>query len=261
LMFVLAFILGFFLETRSDRQRILFAVLGAFIAVPLLYTLSRGSYLACIPMAMSILLVTRRKLLLTSMFLVVALFFPMVMPSTVMGRLNETFFQKEYRGEQIAITSGVRLDTSTTERVRSWKVAVDRWLTSPVMAFLGTGATGVGFIDAQYVRVLCETGAFGLMVFLWLLYTLYREARECYSEASTAFDRGLALGYLGGLIGLMVHGLAANTFVVIRIMEPFWFMTALVLVSRRLQKEQEETLAGYLAGGRDLPRQPYHAMV
>ena len=59
----------------------------------------------------------------------------------------------------------------------------------------------------------------------------------------------------------MVHALAANTFVVIRIMEPFWFMTALVLVSRRLQHEQEETLAGYLAEDGSLPRQPYHATV
>ena len=248
LVFMLAFILAFFLETHSDRLRILFGGIGLFATVPLLYTLSRGSYVAMIPMAITILMVTRKKLLLTSILVVVLMIAPFVMPGAVLDRISDTFYQKRYGGEQIELTENVRLDTSATQRVWSWGDAVKRWLQSPIMAFLGAGATGVGFVDAQYVRVLCETGAFGITVFLWLLYTMYTEARSCYQRASTDFDRGLALGYLGGLIGLFAHGLFANTFIVIRIMEPFWFMTALVLVSRRLQIEQEETLDDYLAG-------------
>ena len=249
LVFMLAFILAFFLETRSDRLRILFGGLGLFVTVPLLYTLSRGSYVATVPMAITILMVTRKKLLLTSIIVVVLVITPFVMPGAVVDRINETFHQQKYGGEQIELTQDVRLDTSATQRVWSWGGSIKRWLESPMMAFFGAGATGVGFVDAQYVRVLCETGAFGITVFLWLLYTMYSEARSCYLWASTDFDRGLALGYLGGLIGLFAHGLFANTFIVIRIMEPFWFMTALVLVSRRLQVNQEAAIGDYLAEG------------
>ncbi|MFA6450791.1 MAG: hypothetical protein WCX65_15055, partial [bacterium] len=35
-------------------------------------------------------------------------------------------------------------------------------------------------------------------------------------------------GYICAIAGLLIHGLAANTFVLIRIMEPFWFLTAVV---------------------------------
>jgi hypothetical protein len=40
---------------------------------------------------------------------------------------------------------------------------------------------------------------------------------------------GVSLGFLAGFIGLLVHGFAANTFIIVRIMEPFWFLTAVVV--------------------------------
>lgn len=249
LMFMLAFLLASFLETRSDRQRVLFGLLSGFVAVPLLYTLSRGSYLACVPMVITMLLVTRKKVLMTSVVLVATIVAVLFMPGTVRERVSETFYQAEYEGQQISLGEDVRLDTSTTARIRSWRYAMRRWLKAPMMAFLGNGATGVGFVDAQYIRVLCETGIFGFAVFMWLLYTMFKEARLSYNLSVSEFDRGLALGYLGGLVGLITHALSANTFIVIRIMEPFWFMTALVLVARSLQVEEEETLTDYLAGG------------
>jgi hypothetical protein len=38
------------------------------------------------------------------------------------------------------------------------------------------------------------------------------------------------MGYLGGFVGLFVHGMSANTFIIVRIMEPFWFLTAMVIM-------------------------------
>ena len=59
--------------------------------------------------------------------------------------------------------------------------------------------------------------------------------------AEGEFHRGLALGYMVGLIGLSVHALGANTFIIVRVMEPFYFVTALVLSIPRLQEEEAET--------------------
>jgi len=41
--------------------------------------------------------------------------------------------------------------------------------------------------------------------------------------------KGLALGFIVGLVGLMVHAIGSNTFVLIRIAEPFWFFTAIII--------------------------------
>jgi hypothetical protein len=44
------------------------------------------------------------------------------------------------------------------------------------------------------------------------------------------FYRSLAMGYLAGLVALLVHGIGANTFIIVRIMEPFWFFTAIIVL-------------------------------
>ncbi len=247
LVFMLAFLLALFLETRNELMRYVFAGLTAFVFVPFLFTLSRGSYLAAIPMIGFLFYGTRRKNLLLAMILIGLLALAAWKPKAVIERITYTVHQKASTQDQIVITEGVHLDTSTTERIRSWRVTMQRWLKTPMMVFLGAGATGVGFIDAQYIRVLCENGGIGLMVFFWLLWTLYAEARKTYTMSVTDFERGLALGYMGGLAALCVHGLSSNTFVVVRIMEPFWFMTGLLLSIRRLHVEESEAISQRLS--------------
>ena len=53
--------------------------------------------------------------------------------------------------------------------------------------------------------------------------------------------QGLTLGFIAGFIGLAVHAFTANTFIIIRIMEPFWFITAIIMMLPEL-KEEEESL-------------------
>ena len=50
------------------------------------------------------------------------------------------------------------------------------------------------------------------------------------------FHKGITLGFLAGFIGLLVHALAANTFIIVRIMEPFWFLTAMIVMIPELEK-------------------------
>jgi len=50
----------------------------------------------------------------------------------------------------------------------------------------------------------------------------------------------LTLGFIAGFIGLTVHALTANTFIVIRIMEPFWFIAGIIMVLPALREESLE---------------------
>ena len=47
------------------------------------------------------------------------------------------------------------------------------------------------------------------------------------------------MGFIAGFVGLLFHGLGANTFIIVRIMEPFWFMTALVVMIPKLEEDDE----------------------
>ena len=47
---------------------------------------------------------------------------------------------------------------------------------------------------------------------------IYRWARE-----GNKFVRGLSLGFMVGFVGLLSQALTVATFIIVRIMEPFWF--------------------------------------
>jgi hypothetical protein len=58
--------------------------------------------------------------------------------------------------------------------------------------------------------------------------------------AKTPYFKGLAIGFFAGYIGLLFHALGANTFIIVRIMEPFWFFTGIIAVLPALEPKQQE---------------------
>jgi O-antigen ligase len=70
----------------------------------------------------------------------------------------------------------------------------------------------------------------GLIAFLFLLATLLRRTYSIFKSSDEPFDEGLSMGFFAGFIGVMFHSIGANTFIIVRIMEPFWFITAMVMV-------------------------------
>ena len=122
----------------------------------------------------------------------------------------------------------VRVDTSTSARFESMKQVLTRdFAKQPVIGF---GITGYPFLDAQYARVLAETGLLGLLAFLYLLRSIYRNAKETYYQTNDLFYKGLTLGYITGFFALLTHCIGANTFIIVRVMEPFWFVTAMIIM-------------------------------
>jgi hypothetical protein len=41
-------------------------------------------------------------------------------------------------------------------------------------------------------------------------------------------------------VGLVVHALGANTFIIVRIMEPFWFFAGIIVVMPAMERQQSE---------------------
>ena len=42
------------------------------------------------------------------------------------------------------------------------------------------------------------------------------------------------------MVAMLAHGIGANTFIIIRIMEPFWLCAGLVMILPRLTSEQTD---------------------
>src|SRR6266850_616123 len=124
----------------------------------------------------------------------------------------------------------------------SFKSALDGFAQRPIF---GWGVTGFGFMDAQYARVLAETGIVGLVAFLWLMWAVGRHALDVYATRGDPEERGLVLGFLAGFAGLLIHAFGSNTFIIVRIMEPFWLITGIVMMIPTLEaKEHAAAAAG-----------------
>jgi hypothetical protein len=51
------------------------------------------------------------------------------------------------------------------------------------------------------------------------------------------YFKGLTIGFTAGFVGLLFHAIGANTFIIVRIMEPFWFFAGIITVIPLLEKK------------------------
>lgn len=226
LVLISAIIAGLWLYSKNILSRLSLGTLAILIIFTLGQTLSRGSYLGFIAMFLALAILTKRNKLMLIILLVLFIFTgKSVLPEKVIKRISETFVP----GRVYEPWGGTRitLDDSASARVESWKNVLEKWENSPI---LGYGVTGAGFIDTQYPLVLAEAGLLGLSVFIWLIVTIFRESLRKFKAIKDDYFCGLTLGFLAGFVGLLFHSFSAATFVVIRIMEPFWFLAAVVMM-------------------------------
>jgi O-antigen ligase len=220
---------------RDMRVRIGLVVLLVVLLVSLIYTQSRASYLAVIPAYLAISLLSRRRFYLVAGLILAIALSPLIVPRVAKERMAYTFTQPEVKGQ---VQFGrLRLDTSASSRIIGFKEAILAWRKSP---FIGYGVTGFRFMDAQYPRILVETGIIGMLAFVWLIYTLFKVGITFRKDHEDELLQGLCVGLIAGLVGLLVHAIGANTFIIVRIMEPFWFLTGIIIALASIQEESTD---------------------
>jgi len=238
---------GLLAKTENSKAKQILTVLILCIIPSFLFTQSRTSYLALVPALMVLGLLADRRVIITGVLLLSFFVSPLFLPAAVKNRIMYTFTQPEATG-QVKI-GNIRLDTSTSARLVSWKEALQDWPRHPL---LGYGVTGYSFVDAQFPRVLLETGILGLIAFFYLLFSIFKVSLNNLKELKTPYFQGLAIGFFAGFVGLIVHALGANTFIIVRIMEPFWFIAGIMVVMPAMERQQAEQTEGVVVPGKAL---------
>ena len=119
LVFMLSITLGLLLTYGSKKQKALLVSLTIFIVISLLATLSRSSWLALGPMLLALIYFSKKRMVIIVPLILITVLSPFILPSSVKKRALFTFTQPHERG-QIEV-GGVRVDTSTSARLDSWK--------------------------------------------------------------------------------------------------------------------------------------------
>jgi O-antigen ligase len=233
LVLILSLVLGLLYSNYgTTKRKFFFGGLVFLILIALAATLSRSSWLALGPMLLALIYFSNRKVVVIVPLIFVIAITAFLLPPGVKARAMFTFSQPVEQGQMKL--GGLRIDTSTSARLQSWRNVLERdFIKEPL---LGYGVTGYSFLDAQYPRVLAETGLVGFISFAALLIVIYRNAlhtRRRYGD--DPFYGGVSMGFLAGFFAMLVHAIGANTFIIVRIMEPFMFLTAIVIMIPRIE--------------------------
>lgn len=238
IVLLMCVIFGIVLADPRIRVRVPLILLLLFAIPPFIFTLSRASYMAFIAGWLAFLAVSQQRITIGALIIgmvAVALIGVPMLPAKVQKRITGTF-QPE---KEIHVKIGsIDLDASASARIVSYQAAIQVWQKSPL---LGHGVTGTHFIDSQYFRLLAETGIIGLCAFLFMIWRLLRETWIVQDNCRDNFLRGAALGFFCGTIAILVHAISANSFIIIRIAEPFWLLAGLILLISTLKGEEETT--------------------
>jgi putative inorganic carbon (hco3(-)) transporter len=205
--------------------------LALFAANCVMYSFSRGGYVAVLAGWFFIGLVKRRKLLV-----LLALFgisWASLVPNAVRERVLMTYDPEQ--GE---------LDHSAQLRVELWTDAMEMFQSSPI---LGTGFNTYAYMKRVhdyadthniYLKVLVETGIVGLLLFLWLLGKTFLIGWKTFRRVREPFYAALGLGLAAWIVCTAVANLFGDRWTYLQINGYLWVLAG--LVSRALVIESEE---------------------
>lgn len=243
IVMLFSLMLGLLLYHDSRRMRVGLVVLMPLTLLALVFTLSRSGWISFIFMYVVFIFISKKaKPFLIMGFVLLLVLTPVLVPKTVHERASMTFVRYSQSNTYRFFGKQISFDESASARINSWEAAFKRLMKKPLF---GHGIPSGAVVDNQYARVMTETGIFGFLAFLFLLRRIFQIAyATMMSIEDNGFARGITVGFLAGFFGILAHCFTAATFILIRIMEPFWFLMAVIVVlPELLEKIQKPKLA------------------
>jgi len=217
--FFIIILFSLFLFEKTMWKKFTLAVILGTVFIPFLFTLSRTSYAAFLAGMLMLTILAKRKGLYL-LFFGLLLLSPVLLPDPVIERIMFTWEDAKHPGRTLGV------DYSLQERILSFNRTFTALKRSP---FFGLGVTSFNYMDNQYARTLHEIGTVGLLIWFWIYWRLYRISRWLYAFYTGGLFKGLVLGYSAGIVCILIHAMGSMTFYIVRIMEPFWFISGLVV--------------------------------
>ncbi len=227
------------LYVKQLRYKLLLGVVAFLNLYSLMYSQSRGAWLAFLT-ALLIVLYKTGKVRVLLVVVVLSLSAPMVVklfPVSVQERFDTIFVDK-----------GEERDKSAESRFIIWENAWQQYKKSPLF---GVGYRVFNQLNSYenkdthnyYIKLLVENGPPGLLLFLLILWRAYRNSSDLWKRSSEPVFRALGLGMVAAVVCFSVANLFGDRFTHYPLSTYFWVYLALVLRARSIL-ENEGTEAG-----------------
>jgi putative inorganic carbon (HCO3(-)) transporter len=217
LMFSSSLLFGMLLYMDKPLFKKVICLTGIILlCLPLFWTYSRASYIALFISFLLISALRSRKILILTIFIItfVILFFPQAILERLFS-IKQAFLNSDPNSSSVAYRFG------------QIKYAWEGIKQYPLFG-IGLGGRERVFYENQYLMIFAETGIFGFVAFVAIIFSVLKVAWFLQKKAVSNFTKGIAAGYLGGFLGLLIVSNALVVFMISRIMFIFWSVTALV---------------------------------
>jgi O-antigen ligase len=223
--------LSFFLKGKT-RGIILVLFIASLISLGLTY--SRGAWIAFV-LAIFLLGLKNWRVLIPSM-LIAGVFLFLFYP-----KLNEN---------RDPITS-FKAFADYNNRLGYWSRSIHVIRDYPV---LGTGVNTYstvqwryenewgwgGYPHNSYLQMTAETGVVGLLSFLWLLFSLYKNSFRNLKKMQRPELRFLLISFLTGLSGLLIHSFFDTTLYSVQLSSFMWLLMGLIVALQYAEEPNPE---------------------
>ncbi|MBI3321168.1 MAG: O-antigen ligase family protein [Candidatus Omnitrophica bacterium] len=211
-------------------------------------TFSRGAYIAFAAGALAMTFFKNKIACVILICLGVFAFMnPWLLPRGIAYRFSSTMRNVQINDVYESSDLVNNLDSSSYSRLQIWAGAVQMIREYPLFGvgygvfpyFIGRYVTARKQMDAHnsYLIIAAEMGIPALLVFLWILGALFMKTRWLYRHAKDPFFKSMALGWLGGLSGLMVANMFGSRLHSEEISSYFWILCGIILRAVAIERE------------------------
>ncbi|MFH0731636.1 MAG: O-antigen ligase family protein [Candidatus Omnitrophota bacterium] len=214
----------------------------------LMYTFSRGAIAAFLFAILFMTFIRNKIIFILLIFsLVFVVLNPKLMPSALYERFSSTFLEEGQAAQGDVKDS---LEPSAQRRITIWEGAILMIEEHPLFG-IGYGLfpstissyASIHKVDSHntYITLAAELGLVGLMVFLWIMLLILKNAWFVYRRTKDTFIKSFALGFLAGTVGLLVCNMFGTRLDSQEVTGLFWILTACIFKSKQIIIEEQKS--------------------
>lgn len=236
LLLTIPFGVSFFFTSKGILKKGFFFIVCAIQMLCLILTYSRGCWLGIMFAAMVFLILLDRRCIL--LVIVGLILLPFVLPQTIINRF---------------MSIGNMSDSSTSYRfyiyMGTLSMLKDYW-----MCGVGPGTNAFNMVYPSYaydsitaphshnlyLQTMCDTGICGVIVFLGIIYRLYKTCAIGLKKTKDKKDKIFIMGAIAALSGFFLQSFTDYTFYNYRVMFMFWCVAALSVLYSDIDTLKED---------------------
>lgn len=220
------------LSVRGRPQKYFYVLCLAPMVLSLIFTYSRGAWLAMFGAFVIYGLIYNWRILLALGAAAYAA------PKLIPGISSRIAYM---------LSPAYLLSSARAGRVARWNMAMDKVKNHPLTGE-GFGRFGGAvaarhipssiYVDNFYLKTAAESGIIGLAALVWLFVNGVRCALNSYRRLTDPYLKGLAGGLIAGLLGVLLHNGVENIFEVPMMSTYFWLLLGMTAALPHLEGQE-----------------------